>query len=171
MPFTVTTPKAVGLALLFLFPFAHAQSLRSDGHLHEQPDGAQVAPVKRGANAQVLKRQGFWVQVKASGKAGWVRLNQLSFGAASGMVALDTGRATADNIVSTSVARGLSAKDFIKGKPDTAAVAKLDALMPDAGSVDRFSNEAGVKPVAAKVALKRSAASATAGNEAANHDN
>lgn len=168
MPFTVTPRKAIGLALLFLFPLVHAQSLRTDGHLHDQPDGAQVAPVKRGATAQVLKRQGFWVQVKTSGKAGWVRLNQLSFGAASGMVALDTGRATADNIVSTSVARGLSAKDFIKGKPDTTAVARLDALMPDAASVDRFSNEAGVKPAAAKVALKRPAAP---GNEAGNHDN
>jgi hypothetical protein len=131
-----------------------AQTINGDGALVDKPDGAKVAALKAGTPASVLKRQGFWVQVQAASKTGWVRLNQLGFGGASGIVALDTGRAAAGNIVSTSVARGLTAKDLLNGKPDLGAVARMDAWVPNSASVDKFSADGGVAPVNLTVTLK-----------------
>ncbi len=120
----------------------------------DKPDGAKIAALKSGTPARVLKRQGFWVHVQAASKTGWVRLNQLGFGGAGGIVALDTGRAAAGNIVSTSVARGLTAKDLLNGKPDLGAVARMDAWVSNSASVDKFSADGGVAPINLTMKLK-----------------
>jgi len=147
--FSVSAILAVMIPML-----CAAQTIRGDGALLDKPDGAKIAALKSGTPASVLKRQGFWVQVQAASKTGWVRLNQLGFGVASGIVALDTGRAAAGNIVSTSVARGLTAKDLLNGKPDLDAVARIDAWVPNSASVDKFSADGGVAPVNLTVTLK-----------------
>jgi hypothetical protein len=136
------------------FELCAAQTIKGDGALVDKPDGAKVASLKTGTPATVLKRQGFWVQVQAAGKAGWVRLSQIGFGGANGIVALDTGRSASGNIVSTSVARGLSAKDILNGKPDLAAVARMDAWVPNSTSVDKFLVDGGVETVNVTVSLK-----------------
>jgi len=153
--FLVPRVSSVSATLALLVPMlCAAQTIKGDGALVDKPDGAKIAALKSGTPASVLKRHGFWVQVRAASKTGWVRLNQLGFGVASGIVALDTGRAAAGNIVSASVARGMTAKDLLNGKPDLGAVARMDAWVPNLASVDKFFADGGVAPINLTMTLK-----------------
>ena len=103
---------------------------------------------------KITKRQGFWVEVDAGGKKGWVKLGVVNMASNSGgSVALDTGRTGKGNIVSTSAARGLSAKDLLQGKPDPQAVVKLESYVLDASVVPAFRTEGGIRPLTEKIAL------------------
>lgn len=137
------------------------QTLKEEAALLDKPDGARVATGKAGASVKIKRRQGFWAEVDMGDKSGWVQLGKLSLaGASGGSVALDTGRSGSGNIVSTSSARGLSAKDLINGKPDEQSVAKLDGFIVDAGAVGKFRTEGGISLLAEKVALVAPAAPA-----------
>ncbi len=142
--------------ILYAFvPFTTvAQTVKSDAVLLDKPEGAKVGLIKGNENVSILKRQGFWAQVQTSSKSGWVKLNQLNLGGVSGLVALNTGRAGTGNIVSTSIARGLSAKDLLAGKPDASAVGRIDSWVPDPSAVDAFGSDAGLMSISLSVALK-----------------
>jgi hypothetical protein len=94
-----------------------------------------------------LKRQGFWAQIQSASGTGWVELSELSFGGVSGVANLSTGRTGAGNVVSTSAARGLSAKDLLNGRPDPAAVSRIDAWVPDSSNLEKFVADGGAVPV------------------------
>jgi hypothetical protein len=135
------------------------QTLREDATLVDKPDGAKVANGKAGAAVKIKRRQGFWAEVELGDKTGWVQLGKLSLaGTSGGSVALDTGRTGTGNIVSTSSARGLSAKDLLNGKPDSQAVAKLDGFFVDPDAVGKFRSEGGIAVLPDKVALVTPAA-------------
>jgi len=145
------------LVCLFLWMelSAFGQVLRDDAALFDKPDGAPgPTKLKAGASIKVLKRQGFWVEVDAGGKNGWLKASQLNFtGGAGGPTAIDTGRLGTGNIVATSAARGLSAKDLVSGKPNFDEVKKLDALAFDPSGIDSFVVQGGVVPSKEKIQL------------------
>lgn len=131
-----------------------AQTLREEAALFDKPDGAaQGAKFKAATPLKVLKRQGFWVEVDAGGKTGWLKVSSVSFAGAAGPVAIDTGRLGTGNIVATSAARGLSAKDLLEGTPNYDEAARLEALALDASGVTAFRSQGGVQPVANVAAL------------------
>jgi hypothetical protein len=141
---------------LMLMCFAlNAQTLREDASLSDKAEGAPGATkLKAGSTVKVLKRQGFWVEVDAGGKNGWLKASQLNFtGATGGPTAIDTGRLGTGNIVATSAARGLSAKDLVSGKPNFEEVKKLDALSFDPAGIDSFVVLGGVVPSKEKIQL------------------
>jgi hypothetical protein len=142
------------ICLLSICSISHAQTVKSDAVLLDKPDGMKLSLVSANSNIRILKRHGFWAQIEATSKTGWIRLNQLTFGGVSGVTALDTGRSGAGNIVSTSVARGLSAKDLINGKADNSAVSKIESWSPNPASIDKFCSEGGVTPVNLSISLK-----------------
>ena len=154
--------------LLGILPTAApAQTLREEAALFDKPDGApQGAKLKAATPLKLLKRQGFWVEVDAGGKSGWLKVSAVSFAGASGPVAIDTGRMGTGNIVATSAARGLSAKDLLEGKPNLEEAARLEALALDASGVPAFRTQGGVQPVAPVAALTAPRQVATAGNAA-----
>jgi len=120
---------------------SQAQTARSDTALFLKPDGpASTLLVKAGDPLKVVNRQGFWVEVEAApGKRGWVKVSVLSFAAgAGGPTAIDTGRMGTGNIVATSAARGLSAKDLLNGAPRPEEVAKLDAFVAEGPALQNF---------------------------------
>ena len=161
------------VACLMLMCFnVNAQTLREDASLSDKAEGAPGATkLKAGSSVKVLKRQGFWVEVDAGGKNGWLKASQLNFtGATGGPTAIDTGRLGTGNIVATSAARGLSAKDLVSGKPNFEEVKKLDSLSFDPAGIDAFVAAGGVVPskekiqlAAAKPAAPASAASSPSG--------
>jgi len=161
------------VACLLLICFnANAQTLREDASLSDKAEGPPGATkLKAGSSVKVLKRQGFWVEVDAGGKNGWLKASQLNFtGATGGPTAIDTGRLGTGNIVATSAARGLSAKDLVSGKPNFEEVKKLDGLSFDPAGIDGFVALGGVVPskekiqlAAAKPAAPASAASSPSG--------
>jgi hypothetical protein len=143
---------------------AGAQTLREEAALLDKPDGApQGARIKAATPVKLLKRQGFWVEVEAGGRSGWLKVSAVSFAGAAGPVAIDTGRLGTGNIVATSAARGLSAKDLLEGRPNTEEAERLDALAIDPGSVGSFRAQGGVQPVASIGALSAPRTVAAAG--------
>ncbi len=135
------------LLLLGICSLSFSQLLKADATLLDKPEGTKVGAVKAGTAVSVVKRQGLWAQLQTANGTGWVRLGLLSFGGASGVVALDTGRAGTGNVVSTSAARGLSSKDLLSGRPNTGAVLAMDNWIPDPGTVEKFASEGGVTTV------------------------
>jgi hypothetical protein len=143
-------------ALLSLASTAvHAQVVREDATLVDAPDGKTVVlNVKAGTAAKAVKRQGFWVQVEAGGKTGWIKASALSFsGGAGGPTAIDTGRMGQSNIVSTSSARGLSAKDLVSGQPNVEEVAWLESRSIPPPALQTFLASGGIVAVAGRVQL------------------
>jgi hypothetical protein len=131
-----------------------AQTLKENTGLFDKPDGAKTADAKAGTPLKITKRQGFWIEVDAGGKKGWVKLGVVNMASTTGgSVALDTGRTGKGNIVSTSAARGLSAKDLLQGKPDPQAVVKLESYVLDASVVPAFRTEGSIHPLTEKIAL------------------
>ncbi len=160
-------------ALLSLVTTAvHAQVVREDATLVDAPDGKTVVlSVKAGTAAKAVKRQGFWVQVEAGGKTGWIKASALSFsGGAGGPTAIDTGRMGQSNIVSTSSARGLSAKDLVSGQPNVEEVAWLESRSVAPPALQPFLTSGGIVAVAGRVQLtapRPAAAAPAAGPSAA----
>jgi hypothetical protein len=133
-----------------------AQTVKEEAHLLDKPSGApQGAVVAAGAAAKVVERQGFWVRVDVPGRTGWIKASGLSFSSGrGGPIAIDTGRMGAGNIVSTSAARGLSAKDLLDGTPRPAEVLKMAQYAPDASALQNFMTQGQINPQVAPVQLK-----------------
>lgn len=151
------------LASVALVAAANAQTLREEAALLDKPEGTpQGARLKAATPVKLLKRQGFWVEIDAGGRSGWVKVSAVSFAGATGPVAIDTGRLGTGNIVATSAARGLSAKDLLEGRPNAEEADRLDTLVIDPGSVGAFRAQGGVQPVASLSPLVAPRAVATA---------
>lgn len=144
----------MGLALAAL-PSARAQTIRADTAAMVEPGGKTAAfSVKAGIPVRALGRQGFWVQIEAGGRAAWVKASALSFSAGSGIpVAIDTGRLGRGNIVATSAARGLSAKDILGGIPRLDEVRRLAGFTAEAAAIQDFVAQGSVQPPARATVL------------------
>lgn len=159
----------VGSFLFLLFGFcelATGQVVKEEVRLFDRPSGVpQGASVPSGTVTKVVERQGFWVRVDINGRTGWIKASGLSFSSVSaGPTAIDTGRLGTGNIVSTSAARGLSAKDLVSGQPNTEELAWLESrsISPD---IQAFLASGGVVAILGRIQLAapRTAAAATAG--------
>ncbi|MSQ48562.1 MAG: hypothetical protein EXR78_09320 [Deltaproteobacteria bacterium] len=135
---------------------AWGQTLREEVALFDKPDGKPAATkLKAGSPVKTLKRQGFWVEVDTEGKVGWLKVSQIKFaGATGGSTAIDTGRLGTGNIVASSAARGLSAKDLLSGAPKPEEVAKMAAFAPTPAALLTFQAQGGIKPVEQKISLR-----------------
>lgn len=151
-----------GAALCGLSALAAAQTFNADTPVLAAPDAAAsvVANARGGAAAKILKRQGFWLEVESGSAKGWVRISAVKLATASGPTAIDTGRLGANNIVATSAARGLSAKDLLEGRSDEKAVDRLTAMRPDARQIAQFAQEGGLGEVKLAMFLRAPAAEA-----------
>jgi hypothetical protein len=132
-----------------------AQTVREEAVLLDKPDGkpgnVKLSP---GIQVKTLKRQGFWVEVDAAGKVGWLKVSQINFaGATGGSTAIDTGRLGTGNIVATSAARGLSAKDLVSGQPNFNEANKLEALTAQPAAVQAFLAAGAVVAINQKIQL------------------
>lgn len=138
----------IGLLLLVVSLFdesgaAWAQTMKEAVTLLAAPNGVPTSnQLKAGTPIKILQRKQLWLEVAGSEKTGWVQISAIQFSSkGQGPVAIDTGRLGANNIVATSAARGLSAKELLHGQPDAVSVDKLDLLMVDKSAVDWFRKE------------------------------
>ena len=158
----------VGSFLFLLFGFcelATGQVVKEEVRLFDRPSGVpQGASVPSGTVTKVVERQGFWVRVDINGRTGWIKASGLSFSSVSaGPTAIDTGRLGTGNIVSTSAARGLSAKDLVSGQPNTEELAWLESRSISS-DIQAFLGSGGVVAISGRIQLAapRTAAAATA---------
>lgn len=139
---------SLGIALACTFS-VHAQSLNKAADLKASPagDAKTVKNLPSGTAVKLAKREGFWVEVDAGGIKGWLKLADITMGsgATGGIGALDTGRTGKGNIVSTSAARGLSAKELVAAKPDAQEFESLKSLSVGAQEAEQFAQAGGLR--------------------------
>lgn len=121
-------------------PSLLAQTMREDTNASDKPNGKTTSlKFASGSSVKVVRRDGFWIEVNVAGKSGWIKASQVKFSSPSGSVTINTGRMGSGNIVSTSVARGLSAKDLINGQPNLSDIGRLESIRVDAKDVQAFA--------------------------------
>jgi hypothetical protein len=130
---------------------AQPASLVRDSELKAEPfaDATTVTALKAKAKVDVGERRGGWYQAKSSdGKSGWLRLTSVLLsstqgkgdsGFASTAQLLQTGRSGSTGVTAATGVRGLDSADVVNANPDSAAVAKLDALTLDRSETRRFA--------------------------------
>lgn len=121
---------------------ANGQLTKAKVDLRAAPDSASklVGSLPPETSVQIVKRQGFWLEVESKGAKGWLKAASISFPTStSGLSSLKTGREGKGNIVSTSAARGLSSKELVSAKPDLEQVRRLESLAVDTSSASKFA--------------------------------
>ncbi len=138
----------LGLSMASVFS-AQAQTLNKAADLKASPvaDAKTIKSLISGTAVKLAKREGFWVEVDAGGVKGWLKLSDITMGsgATGGIGALDMGRTGKGNIVSTSAARGLSAKELVAAKPDVQEFESLKTLGVSAQEAEQFAQAGGLK--------------------------
>ena len=150
MTFLPGYPKFIlSVCISVVFSDSFAQVLSSVSALRVEPsaDSKVVKQVPADTTVKVLKRQGFFLEVEAAGAKGWVKASEVSMtkSPGGGLSNLDTGRTGKGNIVSTSAARGLSAKDLIAAKPNYQQVDELKKLGTPSKASEDFAAQGGLQ--------------------------
>jgi hypothetical protein len=144
---------------------AIGQTIREDAIAFDKPNGnATSLKFVSGSSVKVVRRDGFWIEVSVAGKSGWIKASQVNFSSPGGSVVIDTGRLGSGNIVSTSAARGLSAKDLLNGKPNLSDVGRLESIRVDAKEVQAFALVGNLRPPSGSVKLSTPAQSSGRGS-------
>lgn len=159
--FAYTLRQALlGAVVLCFSTLASAQTFNEDTPVLAAPEAAAkvVGNARGGSAVKVVKRQGFWLEVEAGATKGWVKISAVKLATSTGPTAIDTGRLGGNNIVATSAARGLSAKDLLEGRSDEKAIDRLNALRPEARQIAQFAQEGGLGEVKLAMFLKAPAA-------------
>lgn len=125
---------------------AHAQqvTISRDAQLHAEPkaDAPAVGQLAKGSTAEVIGKQGAWVQVKSAAGSGWTFSFNVSYGSGGPAAATPTPRG---KTTATIGIRGLEAEDLKAAQFDGK---QLDAL-------DQFATGAeGAEPAARDSAPK-----------------
>jgi hypothetical protein len=144
-------------ALWCFFTSANAQKLKEETRLFDKPSGAQQYSVlTAGASVKVIEREGFWLKVQVGNISGWTKASSIVFSSGTGgPIAIETGRTGAGNIVASSAARGLSAKDLLNGAPRMDEVEKLSKFaINDSKDLSTFIAQGHVVALAKPIALQ-----------------
>ena len=158
--FFLTALAGVGLPSIS----AVGQTIREDVIALDKPNGKATShKFFSGSSVKVVRRDGFWIEVSVTGKSGWIKASQVNFSSPGGSVAIDTGRMGGGNIVSTSAARGLSAKDLLNGKPNLSDVGRLESIRVDAKDVQAFALAGNLRPPSSSIKLSTPAQSSARG--------
>ena len=135
--------------------WASPVTFKKDGEIKSEPTnaGAVVATLKTSAQAEMLERKGFWVEVKSGSVKGWTKLSNLDVkgaeggdgGGASLLTGLASGRAGTGNIVNTSGTRGLDGDEIKSARRDDAQFKMLLAKRVPPEEASGFAKDAGLK--------------------------
>jgi len=116
--------------------------------------GASVANVARGASVEILASQAGWLQVRHSGKTGWVRLLSVRKGEAArtsgdlaGVVSLGTTRADPSRVTATAGLRGLTEQELRAARFDPAELKRLDSYAVAESEARQFAAAAELRAV------------------------
>lgn len=123
--------------------------LRSE-KLYLQPSAASAVAgsAAKGANVNVLAKQGGWLKVSAGKSTGWIRLLSVRMGAGglggSGLgdvVGVATSKSNPSKVVAVAGLRGLNDEDLKQAKFDAAELARLDSTTVTATQARQFANQ------------------------------
>jgi len=168
--FQIIVSSMTLIYLLLTSGDAFGQSVREETRLLDKPSGEpRGGKIMPGTAVRLIERQGFWIHVEVSAQRGWLRASQIRFSSdQTGSITLDSGRMGSGNIVSTSAARGLSAKDLLNGKPNFNDVGRLEAIQVDSKNVQAFALAGNLRPPASSIKLNTPAQSSGRGAASGN---
>lgn len=112
-------------------------------------DAKVIGSVNKNDSVEILNKKGAWLQIKATGKTGWVRLltvkrNSASSSNVTGVVGVATGRSGTGKVVSTTGIRGLSAEDLKTAQFNEAETKKLESFTVNANEAKQFATSGGL---------------------------
>ena len=103
--------------------------------------------------AIVAKRKGIWLQIRADGETGWVKLSALRFGESgnyrTSLSELKTGRQGAGNSVAATGVRGLEADTIALAEADYDAFNEFIGIKKDLALLNELEDIKGSREVAA----------------------
>jgi len=122
-----------------------ADQLRADTF----SDAKVVGSVNKNDAVEILNKKGAWLQIKAAGKTGWVRLltvkrNSAGGNNVAGVVGVATGRSGTGKVVSTTGIRGLSAEDLKTASFNEVETKKLESYTVNAEDAKQFASNGGL---------------------------
>jgi uncharacterized protein YgiM (DUF1202 family) len=122
-----------------------ADQLRADTF----SDAKVVGSINKNDAVEILNKKGAWLQIKAAGKTGWVRLltvkrNSSSGNNVAGVVGVATGRSGTGKVVSTTGIRGLSAEDLKTAQFNEAETKKLESNTVSAEEAKQYATSGGL---------------------------
>lgn len=127
-------------------------ALKADKLLAESfADAKQVGKVAKGDAVTILKKNGGWYQVKASGAAGWIRMLSVRRGevaktsVAKDVAALSSGRAGTGQIVSTTGVRGLNEEELKSARFDENELKKAESFGISKKEARQFAQKGGLQ--------------------------
>lgn len=128
-----------------------------DENLLAQPNAtaAAVGKMTKGATVDIVAKQGGWLQVKAGGKQGWVRLLSVRAGAGgaggdglagvAGVAGAVTQKSDPSRVVAVAGVRGLNEEDLKGAKFNAAELAKLESFTVTSTQAKAFAEKSGLK--------------------------
>lgn len=122
-----------------------ADQLRADSF----GDAKVIGNVNKNDAVDIVGKKGAWLQIKAAGKTGWVRLltvkrNTAGGGDMAGVVGVATGRSGTGKVVSTTGIRGLSAEDLKTAAFNETETKKLESATVSAAEAQQFASAGGL---------------------------
>ncbi len=112
-----------------------------------------VTRLAKGANVDVLGRQGGWTQVSAGGRQGWVRIlavrtssSATSGAGLGGLVEAGGRRSDGSRVVATAGLRGLDVAELKSARFDAGQLISLDKYQVDRAGAEQFARSAGLRP-------------------------
>jgi hypothetical protein len=142
----VSCSATLFVTTLTCVPQGVAQTVKAETQLFSAAgSGKPVGVLKAGVRAEVMGREGFWVRVRTASATGWIKVSSLQFGSGiAGNVPINTGRLTANNIVTSSSARALTPQAFTDADPDLRTMAAIASYIPNSQSIAGFSRDGGL---------------------------
>lgn len=120
---------------------------------------AAVGKMSKGMSVDIVAKQGGWLQVKAGGKQGWVRLLSVRAGSGgtasnglagvAGVAGAATQKSDPSRVVAVAGVRGLNEEDLKGAKFNAEELAKLEGYAVSASQAQAFADKSSLK--AAKI--------------------
>jgi Uncharacterized protein with a bacterial SH3 domain homologue len=156
----LTLSLASGLALA-----APGVALKDENVLSKpSATSAAVGKMTKGMAVDIVAKQGGWLQVKAGGKQGWVRLLSVRAGAGgaggnglagvAGVAGAVTQKSDPSRVVAVAGVRGLNEEDLKGAKFNAQELAKLEGYAVTASQAKAFADKSGLKAVKIKALPK-----------------
>lgn len=142
------------MACLALPAFAGSGVMIKDDDLRASAStsAAAVGRVAKGANVDILARQGGWTQVSAQGRTGWVRIlsvKSTASGASSadvlGLVEAGTTRRDPGKVVAVAGVRGLDEEELKLARFNAEELLRMERFASDRADAQEFARRAGLQ--------------------------
>ena len=156
MKISLISATALLLCLSAASAWAAPGTVLRNEKLYSQPTATSkvAASVAKGANVDIVAKQGGWLRVKSGTSTGWIRLLSVRAGAGGlggarvgDVVGAATTRSDPSRVVAVAGLRGLNDEDLKQAKFNAEELARMEALGVTATQARRFAGQSGLAAV------------------------